>query len=58
MNNNIILFRKLKKNVKNISKTSIEKTLLVIWARQIGKTYIINEFCKKEFENSYIDMIK
>ena len=26
---------------------NIDKPLMVIGARQIGKTYIINEFCKK-----------
>ena len=29
----------------------ILKPLMVVGARQIGKTYIINEFCKKEFKD-------
>ena len=28
-----------------------KKPLLVLGARQVGKTYIINEFCKREFRN-------
>ena len=27
------------------------KSLMFFGARQIGKTYIIDEFCKKEFKN-------
>ena len=27
------------------------KPLMLLGARQVGKTYIINEFCKNEFEN-------
>ena len=32
-------------------ENNIETPLMVIGARQIGKTYIINEFCKNEFED-------
>lgn len=33
--------------------------LMVVGARQIGKTYIIDEFCKKEFENYiYINLFE
>lgn len=34
-------------------KNNITMPLMVVGARQIGKTYIIDEFCKKEF-NDYI----
>ena len=27
------------------------KPLMVLGARQVGKTYVINEFCKNEFDN-------
>lgn len=33
--------------------------LMVVGARQIGKTYIINEFCEKNFKNYvYINLEK
>lgn len=32
-------------------KSESKKPLMVIGARQIGKTYIINQFCKAEYEN-------
>ena len=36
-----------------------KKPLLVFGARQVGKTYIINEFCKKEFKNyKYINLLE
>lgn len=37
----------------------IKTPLMVVGARQIGKTYIINEFCKKEFNNYiYINLME
>lgn len=37
---------------------NIETPLMVIGARQIGKTYIINEFCQNEFEDYiYINLM-
>lgn len=33
------------KNTKN------KKPLMVIGARQVGKTYIIDKFCKEEYDN-------
>ena len=32
-------------------KVNGHKPLIVLGARQVGKTYIINEFCQKEFSN-------
>lgn len=50
--------RKIYQELVNWKRTSIEKPLMVIGARQIGKTYIINEFCKNEFENYiYINLL-
>ena len=39
-------------------ENNIETPLMVIGSRQIGKTYIINEFCKNEFEDYiYINLM-
>ena len=48
--------RKIYNELLNWKNTNIQKPLMVIGARQIGKTYIINEFCKKEFKE-YIESI-
>ena len=45
--------RKIYNELLNWKKNNIDTPLMVVGARQIGKTYIINEFCKKEF-NKYI----
>ena len=38
---------------------NVETPLMVVGARQIGKTYIIDEFCKKEFkEYIYINLME
>ena len=51
--------RKIYKELLNWKNTNMQKPLMVIGARQIGKTYIINEFCKKEFENYiYINLLE
>ena len=51
--------RKIYQELLNWKNTNIQKPLMVIGARQIGKTYIINEFCKKEFENYiYINLLE
>lgn len=51
--------RKIYQELINWKNTNIQKPLMVIGARQIGKTYIINEFCKKEFENYvYINLLE
>ncbi len=50
--------RKIYEDLLNWKNTSIDTPLMVIGARQIGKTYIINEFCKNEFENYiYINLL-
>lgn len=43
--------RKFYEVLKTWKQTNIETPLMVVGARQIGKTYIINEFCKNEFED-------
>ena len=43
--------RKIYQELINWKNTNIQKPLMIIGARQIGKTYIINVFCNKEFEN-------
>lgn len=43
--------RKIYQELVNWKNTNIQKPLMVIGARQIGKTYIIKEFCQNEFPN-------
>ncbi len=64
-NNKFIIFigddmeRKIYKELIQWKKTNMQKPLMVIGARQIGKTYIIQEFCKNEFENYiYINLLE
>ena len=50
--------RKIYNNLLEWKKNSIQTPLMIIGARQIGKTYIIKEFCQKEFEkNIYINLL-
>ena len=51
--------RKIYRELLNWKNTNIQKPLMVIGARQIGKTYIIGEFCQKEFEKYvYINLFE
>lgn len=51
--------RKIYEELLKWKKTEINLPLMVIGSRQIGKTYIINEFCKKEFKNYiYINLLE
>lgn len=51
--------RKIYKELVNWKNTGMQKPLMVIGARQIGKTYTINEFCNNEFENYvYINLLE
>ncbi len=43
--------RKFMKKLENWKKNNILTPLMVVGARQIGKTYIINEFCEKNFDD-------
>ena len=42
--------RKIYKELLEWKKTNIQKPLMIIGARQVGKTYIIKEFCQNEFK--------
>lgn len=51
--------RKFYEVLKKWKENDSEIPLMVVGARQIGKTYIIDEFCKKEFEDYiYINFMK
>lgn len=51
--------RKIYSELKEWKENGIEKPLMVIGARQIGKTYIIKKFCEKEFEKYvYINLFE
>ena len=53
------MYRKIYQELLNWKNSNIEKPLMIIGARQIGKTYIIDEFCKKEFkEYIYINLLE
>lgn len=43
--------RKIYEKMLKWKERGMTKPLMIIGARQVGKTYIINEFCEKEFEN-------
>lgn len=43
--------RKFYNTLKEWKEKNITKPLMVLGARQVGKTYIIQEFCKNEFED-------
>ena len=50
--------RKIYKDLLNWKNTDMENPLMIIGARQIGKTYIVKEFCKKEFKKHiYINLL-
>ena len=51
--------RKIYQELIKWKNLNIDKPLMIIGARQIGKTYIINEFCKKEFKDYvYINLLE
>jgi len=43
--------RKIYKDLIEWKKTNDFKPLMILGARQVGKTYIINKFCENEFNN-------
>ena len=47
--------RKIYDDLLKWKTTGMQEPLMLIGARQIGKTYIIREFCRREFEN-YIEI--
>lgn len=51
--------RKIYEELLKWKNTDMIKPLMIIGARQIGKTYVIKEFCEKEFEkNIYINLLE
>ena len=51
--------RKIYDELLEWKENGMQKPLMVIGARQIGKTYIIKEFCKKKFKNYiYINLFE
>lgn len=50
--------RKIYEELIKWKNTGMQKPIMIIGARQIGKTYIIKEFCQKEFQKSiYINLL-
>ena len=47
--------RKIYNNLLDWKNRNMKKPIMIIGARQIGKTYIVRDFCKNEFEN-YIEI--
>ena len=43
--------RKIYNKLLEWKNSTNKKPLIVLGARQVGKTYIIDEFCKREFTN-------
>lgn len=55
----ILLKRKIYEKLLEWKNNNINKPLMVIGARQVGKTYIIQKFCNKEFkEYIYINLLE
>lgn len=50
-----MLYRKIEEKIENYLKSNSNKVLIVDGARQIGKTFIIRDACKKMFSN-YIEI--
>lgn len=51
--------RKIYSDLLKWKNTGMQKPLMVIGARQIGKTYIIRDFCESEFKkNIYINLFE
>ena len=52
------MYRKIEEELKEW-KTNYKMPLMLIGARQTGKTYILEEFCKNSFDNYvYINLDK
>ncbi len=53
------MYRNFMKNLEYWKNKGMDIPLMVVGARQIGKTYTIDEFCKKNFKNyMYINLEK
>ena len=50
--------RKIYEKLLEWKNTDISTPLMIVGARQIGKTYVIDEFCRNEFQNyEYINLL-
>lgn len=50
--------RKFYEQLLNWKNNNVLTPLMVVGARQVGKTYLINEFCQKEFDDYiYINLL-
>ena len=45
------MYRKIYEKLKKWKEKGMKKPLMIIGARQVGKTYIVEQFCKNEFKN-------
>ena len=45
------MYRKFYQTLEQWEEQQIKEPLLVVGARQVGKTWIIKEFCKNRYEN-------
>ena len=45
------MYRKIYEKLKKWKENGMKKPLMIIGARQVGKTYIVEQFCKNEFKN-------
>lgn len=45
------MYREIKKSIINFFSTNSKQALMITGARQVGKTYIIREYAKENFEN-------
>ena len=46
-----MLQRKIYKQIEAFYKTKPDKALMIVGARQVGKSYIVEEFCKAHYES-------
>ena len=46
------MYREIIDDLINWKQSKNRKPLIIHGARQVGKTYIIKEFCQKEFEKN------
>ncbi|MBE5871978.1 MAG: ATP-binding protein [Lachnospiraceae bacterium] len=47
----VLMYRKFYQTLEQWEEQQIKEPLLVVGARQVGKTWIIKEFCKNRYEN-------
>jgi predicted AAA+ superfamily ATPase len=53
------VYRKIYSKITEFKKSGFNKPIMVLGARQVGKTYILDSFCKNEFKNYiYINLFE